>query len=93
MISVYLGDYIEHIAWFLVFAVGGGIAGGVIASVLFNGQIARRLFAKVITLCAVGYWLVFFTGYIQPHTVAFYWDRYGASVIDDLLRTVGRALG
>ncbi|WP_137887441.1 hypothetical protein [Pseudomonas sp. 2FE] len=93
MFSLYLSDYIEHIIWFLVFAVGGGIAGGVVASILFNGRIARTLFIKIVTLCSIGYWLVFFTGYVQPRTVLYYWDRYGADMLDDLLRTIGSSIG
>lgn len=94
MISLSVNDaYIEHIIWFLVFAIGGAIGGGFVGSILFNGRIARTLFGKLVMLGSIGYWLVYFTGYVEPRTVLYYWDRFGAGMFDELLHTIRNVIG
>ena len=84
--------YIEHIIWFLIFAVGGAIGGGFVGSILFNGRIIRALFVKLVMLESIGYWLVYFTGYVEPRTILHYWYMFGEGLVDDVMRTLSNAI-
>ena len=85
-------DWTEQIIWFFVFAIGGSFAGRFIASILFDGRIARALFTKLFGLASIAVWAVYYAELIDPSTVEFYWRRYGRGILEDMLDTVSDVL-